>query len=434
MRPAERPFLREFNKSPFIKFPIKDNVSSTAHKISLMIQIQLGGIEHPAEKEFTMIRRQFNTEKSIIFDRIQRLIRCVVDCKADDRDAVAARHALDLARSLSAEFWENSNLQLRQISGIGPAAVRKLVSNDVNSIEKLAGKDTASIERILTKNPPYGRKLLDSLSGFPRLSLISEITGKAPNRQGQNPKVNVRAIIKYLNLKIPVWMGKKPSLTLMAETTDGFLIHFWRGNIIKLEKGNFEVKFAVELSGPNEEIRCWVACDDIVGTVRSCFLKHDIPGSAFTRRAIPKDISKEEEHSSAIGLQRKTLNSPDEFGGDELDDDDLLAAVKTAEKTEIGYESDGFVDIDDFDNVPATQLRNKEREARISDSVQMENGKWTCNHPCRGDQVLKNGQQCKHKCCRDGLDKPAKPRKQVDLTSSLLPRGSMTNKASSHLA
>jgi ATP-dependent DNA helicase HFM1/MER3 len=237
MRPAERPFLREFNKSPFIKFPIKDNVSSTAHKISLMIQIQLGGIEHPAEKEFTMIRRQFNTEKSIIFDRIQRLIRCVVDCKADDRDAVAARHALDLARSLSAEFWENSNLQLRQISGIGPAAVRKLVSNDVNSIEKLAGKDTASIERILTKNPPYGRKLLDSLSGFPRLSLISEITGKAPNRQGQNPKVNVRAIIKYLNFKIPVWMGKKPSLTLMAETTDGFLIHFWRGNIIKLERG-----------------------------------------------------------------------------------------------------------------------------------------------------------------------------------------------------
>jgi ATP-dependent DNA helicase HFM1/MER3 len=351
----------------------------------------------------------------------------------DDRDAVAARHALDLARSLSAGFWETSNLQLRQISGIGPAALRKLVNNDITSVEKLTGKDTASIERILTKNPPFGRKLLDSLVGFPCLSLASEITGRAPNRQGQNPRVNVRAVIKYLNARIPVWMGKKPSLTLIAGTTDGSLVHFWRGSITKLEKGDFEVKFTVKLSAPGEEIRCWVACDSIVGTARSCLLKNDIPASAFPRPSPPKDISKEDEYSSSVNLRNKTLDSPDEFGGDELDDDDFLAAVKTAEKAEIGYESDGFADIDDFDNVPATQPTNrKKRESKVSNSVQMASGKWTCNHPCRGDQLLKNGQQCKHKCCRDGLDKPAKPRKKVGPTTSI-PEHSVTNKASSHV-
>src|SRR5450756_535314 len=181
MKPQERPFLREFNKSPFIKYPIKETVSTTAHKISLMIQIQLGGIDHPTDNDFAVVRRQFLTGKGIIFDRIHRLIRCVIDCKAFDCDAVSTRHALDLARSLIAEFWENSNLQLRQIPQVGPAAVRKLVSNDINSIEKLMQKDTSTIERIMSKNPPYGRKTKDILMGFPNLSVGSEIVGRAPS-------------------------------------------------------------------------------------------------------------------------------------------------------------------------------------------------------------------------------------------------------------
>src|SRR5271169_5614576 len=102
MKPSERVCLREFNKSPFIKFPIKENISTSAHKISLMIQVQLGRIDTPTSKEFLVIRRQFGVDTSIIFDRIQRLIRCVIDCKAGDRDAISTRHAADLARSLSA--------------------------------------------------------------------------------------------------------------------------------------------------------------------------------------------------------------------------------------------------------------------------------------------------------------------------------------------
>ncbi|KAE9373450.1 P-loop containing nucleoside triphosphate hydrolase protein [Stipitochalara longipes BDJ] len=413
MKPQERSFLREFNKSPFIKYPIKETVSTTAHKISLMIQIQLGGIDHPTDKDFTAVRRQFMTDKGIIFDRIHRLIRCVIDCKAFDCDSVSTRHALDLARSLVAEYWENSNLQLRQIPQVGPAAVRKLVSNDINSIDKLMLKDTSTIERIMSKNPPYGRKMKDLLMGFPNLNVSLETIGQAPPKPGQNPKVSVKAVLGYKNDKIPVWMGKKPSVTFMAETTDGKLAHFWRGNIMKLEKG-YEVRFHVEISSPDVEIMCWVACEEIVGTIRSCVVKHNLPASAFL---LPPPRAK------ALAQPLTTEKTPhdddeDEFGGGDFEDDDMLAIVKSVEPDEYDYGSDEFEDIDNLEiSKPATRRKEQKQEVFVP-SVQMANGKWTCSHACADGQVLKNGKLCKHRCCHEGLDKPRKEKKVSHAVSS----------------
>lgn len=409
MKPQERAFLRESNKSPFIKYPIHETVSTTAHKISLMIQFQLGGMEQPTDKDFIAIRRQFLIDKCIIFDRIHRLIRCIIDCKAFDCDAISTRHALDLARSFVAEFWENSNLQLRQIPQIGPAAVRKLVSNDINTIEKLMEKDASTIERIMSKNPPYGRKTKDLLIGFPNLDLIPEIIGKLPSKAGQNPRVNVKVVLFYKNEKVPVWKNKKPSLTFTAETTDGKLVHFWRGNIVKLEKG-LEVKFTAELSGPEEEIKCWLACEEIVGTTRSCILKHGLPPSAF-----PALVPRPKMVTKGVTAEKKASNDKtDEFGGDDFEDDDLLAVVKSIEPAEYDYGSDEFEDIDNFGDSKPTNPKKGQKQEGFVPSIQMANGKWTCSHPCADGKLLKNGKLCKHRCCHEGLDKPRKMKKTSD--------------------
>ena len=404
MKPNERSSLREFNKSPFIKFPIKENITTTAHKISLIIQVQLGGIDLPTDKDFNVIRRQFNMEKNIIFERVQRLIRCIVDCKAYDCDAIATRHALDLARSLSAEFWENSNLQLRQIPQIGPAAVRKLVTSDVNSVEKLASLDTATIERIMGKNPPFGRKTLDNLAGLPRLTLASEIMGKPITKAGQNPKVNVRAVLGFQNAKVPMWNGSRPSLTFMAETTGGTMVNFWRGNIYKLDKG-FDLKFCVELSNPDDRISCHIACDEIVGTLRSLTLDPDVPASLF-----PPARLKQTTLPMLITKVKDNNVEGDEFGTDGIEDDELLAALGKVEAPKSDCGSDGFTDVDNYGEVPEGVDSEKDR-TEPTDSVQMENGKWTCNHHCGGGKLLRNGNTCKHVCCKEGLDKRPGPRR-----------------------
>ncbi|KAI9052221.1 hypothetical protein LZ554_003579 [Drepanopeziza brunnea f. sp. 'monogermtubi'] len=430
MKPAERPILREFNKSPFIKFPIKEIITTTPHKVSLLIQVQLGGIDYPTDKGFIAVKRQFGTDKSIIFERIQRLIRCVIDCKAHDGDSISTRHALDLARSLSAEFWEYSNLQLRQIPQIGPVATRKLVSNNIHSVEELENLDTGSIERIISKNPPFGKKTRDSIAGFPRLRVAAEIVGRVLVKQNKTPRVHVKARMWYSNAQIPVWQGKRPSLTFMAETTDGKIFHFWRGNVSKLEK-DFNIKFSVDLLSPDVNIKCWIACDEIVGTVKSFILKHEIPSSEFPPASAPEGASKETQPSH----ERAPLKDADEFGNDDVEDDDMLAAVTGVdtspprvetqpqadrEKND-GYGSEDFIDIEEAEmlskaaTVEKTKKNKVTKEPEFHEPFQMANGKWTCNHICRDGKLLKNGKSCKHLCCREGLDKPRKAKRKASL-------------------
>ncbi|KAF4626366.1 hypothetical protein G7Y89_g11796 [Cudoniella acicularis] len=407
MKPKERPCLRETNKSPFIKFPIKDNVSTTAHKVSLLIQAQLGGVEHPSDKDFAGLKRQFNTEKTIIFDRIQRLVRCVVDFKAANCDAVSTRHALDLARSLSAGFWENSNLQIQQIPQIGPVAVRKFVTSNINSVDKLVSLDSANIERIMSRNPPFGKNMQQVLAGFPLITLTSEIIGRVSMKSGQKPKVNVKVSLGFANAKVPVWNSRRPSLTFMAETSDGVLVHFWRSSIQKLEKG-IELKFTADLANPSDEIKCYIACDDIVGTIRSNVLKPEIPSSDFPKPHSTKE--NEKQKSSSTG--NSASGGGDEFGGDDIEDEEMLQAIQSIEK-DVDDNPDAFADVDEyFDQKETLHAPNSKNNkiAQAVDSIQMANGKWTCFHQCRGGKPLKNGQLCKHKCCHEGLDKRPKAR------------------------
>lgn len=407
MKPNERPVLREFNRSPFIKYPIKEAVTTTAHKVSLIIQVQLGGIELPNEKDFNFIKRQFMVDKSVIFERVQRLMRCVIECKAFDEDAIATRHAVDLTRSMSAGFWEYSNLQLRQIPQIGLATVRKLVSANINSIEKLDDKDAAGIERIMSKNPPFGKKIKDCLAAFPRLELKTEIVGKLPFKQGKKPNVTVRAILGYRGTKTPAWNNVKPSLTFMTETSGGRLVHFWRGNISKLDKG-YELRFAVELSSVDEQIKSWISCDELVGTVKTSTLKHSIPASQFPSQDTLEEL-KSHELSEAI---KKKPSACDEFGGDEISDDEMIAAAKSIEKGDTDYDSDGFADIDDLEALTKPK-RVRELKKGKFETERMSNGKFACQHTCRDGQLLKNGKQCKHKCCSEGLEKPPVRKRNV---------------------
>ncbi|KHJ30809.1 putative meiotic helicase [Erysiphe necator] len=392
MKPAERTCLKKLNQSPFVKFPINESVITSAHKVFLIIQIQLGGVQCPDEKEFGVFRRQFLIDKRIIFERIHRLIRCVIDCKAFDRDAVSTRNALDLARGLSAEYWEKSNLQLRQVPQIGPVAHRKLCHANINTVEKFGALDTASIERILSKNPPYGKKMKDILASFPRLKISATIIKKILMGIKNKPQIHMRAILNYENDNVPIWNHRKPAVVFIAESSGGELSHIWRGNINNLEKG-YELKFTVTLSRVEEEIRCWVACEDIVGTLKYCVLQHGIPATCFP--------------PATSGIEAQNKNRPkdeifdnsDEFGIDELGDEEVLALATSIEKPVYEHQSDDFTDVNLFDSDTQSIMSNP-RNVQMNynfkepvESTRMKNGKWTCQHDCRNGGLRKNGQR-----------------------------------------
>ncbi|KAL8710415.1 MAG: hypothetical protein Q9220_005016 [cf. Caloplaca sp. 1 TL-2023] len=187
-RATEKRLLKEINVANGIKYPIKVDIALPQHKRSLILQAELGGVEFPADEQYAKIKRQYQQDKTIIFNHINRLVRCVIDCQIHLEDAVAVRHALELARSFAARVWDNSPHQLKQITSIGPAAVRRLAMGGINSIESVEAAEPHKIEMLMSKNPPFGSRIIAGLGGFPKLRVSVKATGKGIDKPPKAPK------------------------------------------------------------------------------------------------------------------------------------------------------------------------------------------------------------------------------------------------------
>lgn len=130
-------------------------------------------VELPNEARYQKYRIPLFQDKTVVFNHCHRIIRCIIDCKLHTKDAVAAKAALEIARSLKGKAWENSPGQLRQIEGLGPVAIKKLVNSGVRSLDTLADLEPHKIETTLSRNPPFGTNVVKMARAIPRLRVIS---------------------------------------------------------------------------------------------------------------------------------------------------------------------------------------------------------------------------------------------------------------------
>lgn len=112
----------------------------------------------------------------------------------------------------------------------------------------------------MSRNPPFGQKIVRNLKQFPRLVLNVDI----PKREGDRGLI-VRALLGCSNLEVPAWKGAVPWVSLAAETTDGRLVFFWRGRAGGLMSVK-ELVFRVE-AVLGQTVFVWAACEEIAGTV-----------------------------------------------------------------------------------------------------------------------------------------------------------------------
>ena len=214
------------------------------HKRSLIIQSELGGVDFPTDEQYVKHKRQFFQDKVALLSASHRLICCVIDCQIKLRDAITVRHALELARSFGARVWDNSPLQMRQIAQIGLVAIRKLSMGGINSIEALEAAEPHQIEMLMSKNPPFGNRLLANLKDFPKLRVSVKMMGKVRYilasrghslnifqdiRQGWPATIKIKAECGFMNDSVPMFFHRKPIyVCLLTERSDGFLIDFRR--------------------------------------------------------------------------------------------------------------------------------------------------------------------------------------------------------------
>ncbi|KAK2865060.1 hypothetical protein FQN49_003950 [Arthroderma sp. PD_2] len=418
LKPGEKSLYKEINKGSGVKFPIKTDINLSAHKITLLIQSELGAVEMPSNEQYQKHRLSFQQDKRMVFVHINRIIRCIIDCQLARGDSVGARHALDLSRSLAAKAWDDSALQLKQIDQIGVVAVRKLANAGITNIEALEAAEPMRIETLLSRNPPFGMKLLARVAEFPKPRVSLKEVGK-DIRPGKTPRVKFRADIGFINEKTPVYFQKKQVyVCFLAEVSDGRIVDFRRFHANKLQKGQ-QILLTAEITNPFQTITCTVMCDEIAGTMRQAELQPTLPKSPFAscrgtmehnssavNRLPTKDLGKANANVLlATSCQQKDI---DELSDDPLNYSDFLP--------------EDFDDIpDDRTNdfvtagsiqrsIPAKVKKTISRgnSSVTSETVQLDNGKWACNHRCKDKSA------CKHLCCREGTDHPPKPNKRQE--------------------
>ena len=407
---------KDLNGDVGIRFPIKVDIAQNPHKVSLLIQSELGGSVFPSQEKWKKHKTQFNIDKNMVFSHVNRLIRCIVDCQLHMDDAVSVRHSLELARSLAAGVWDNSPFQMKQIDMIGEAGVRKLAQAGINSVETLQNTEPHRIEYVLGRHPPFGQKVLAKAVEFPTLHVSVKQMGKECS-PGRWVKIKFKADIGFVNEKIPLVFRKKAVyVCFMAETSDGQLIDFRRFAAKKLENGQ-EILLSVQLTKPATSINCHIMCDEVAGTSRRAELAFEhFPASYFPTpepMALQSAVTETKANTAFKGPQ-----DFDDFG--DIDDADLLAAFDNEEGIEVVHDIDKLVE----DSKALEKKPLKRKASKISatheadpapfrEPVQLENGRWTCQHYCK-----EQGKSCKHLCCANGVENPKKPGRKKALKTS----------------
>lgn len=418
LKAGEKALYKEINKANGIKFPIKVDLALHAHKRSLLIQAELGGVEFPANEQYGKHKIQYSQDKNLVFSHLNRLIRCAVDCRLHVQDSVGARHALELARSFSARVWDNSPLQMKQLPQVGQVAIRKLAMGGVNSIEALETTEPHRIETLLSKNPPFGQKLLGCLKDFPKLRVSLKLMGKNL-RQKQSIRCNIKAECGFLNDRPPIVFNRRPIyVCLLVERSDGLLIDFRRISAKKLVNGE-DILMSASLTQHDQYLTSYVMCDEIAGTMRCAELKHDLPSSAFPQPLLqhqntetaPTSENNDQGKMTAIQrlqTRRTSQRVPATFGEDEFLDSDFdeqeFIALTAANEGVDRRNANSGLSSTQSQCKPVQSLKGAINTETWS-PVQLENGRWACNHKCKDKSV------CKHLCCREGVDRAPKPPK-----------------------
>ncbi|CAG8158979.1 unnamed protein product [Penicillium salamii] len=470
LKANEKALYKEINRDTGIRFPINVDLALPTHKVSLLIQSELGAIDFPDAEGLQKHKFTFNQDKGIVFAHVNRLIRCLIDCQIARSDSISICSALELARSLGAKVWDHSPLQMKQLEQIGVVAVRKLAAAGITSIEGLECTEAHQIEVVLSKNPPFGSKLLARLREFPKLWVAVKMIKKDVKFDCVNIHFGVE--LAFMNDKTPTMFQRKPvHVCCLTERSDGHMIDFRR---MRMQNG-LKIELSAQLTSADETILCHVMCDEIAGTSQKAELLPDLPAHAFaTLQKKDTDVHNQMKQinvsidSAATAAISNTkdqvvhstqgfiaINKPgtptaphsrlrretrdvnqgcqdlDDFDGDDLQIDDFLNVQDHRKKTKhschrppLQFDDTDWLSIATSSSSPP-KISTKASKSHVShgedwaaemdrqdeeeyELTRLANGKWACNHKCN-DKT-----SCKHFCCREGLDKPpSKPKKRA---------------------
>lgn len=263
----ERGFFKSINSSGKIRWLVAaSSPGSSWEKVYLLVQMQLAG-----SGEWGNIgknqRRELMNQKKDVFERVNKVVRCVIDIMGLRKDAVGLENGLAILRALEAGVWDEEGRELLQVDGIGPKLGEKLQSRGVPTTKKLAGVDSGHLEMLFGRNPPFGVGMAMRMKQFPLLTMAITPVGRMDGNDGMEV---FKAALGFENKDVPRWKGLLVKVVFwMRAKDDNKLLWFWRGGIGRLA-GGMDLVFGSEVA-TGQEVVGYFSCEEIVGTmVRGC--------------------------------------------------------------------------------------------------------------------------------------------------------------------
>ncbi|BFZ60560.1 ATP-dependent DNA helicase MER3 [Saitoella coloradoensis] len=400
LRQGDKGFYNELNKANGIKSLLKGKVETTAHKIFILVQVELGSVDISGLKEkFQQQITQMGLDRSFVFQHAYRICKCMIDCKLQTKDATAVKNALELSRCLRARCWEGTPMVLRQLRGIGENALKNLINHNIRSFEELETMDPRRIEVMFKRNPPFGTNILNDIAGIPKFGLKLQQTnfagdGLKPSILSMNVEVSV---LNKDNIK-QKWHEINLYADFLAETADGVLLDFRRLPVSKIN-GSRSFVLTVELPKLASAIVCHLVCEDIAGTALKSELQLHIDASKFPTPAEPEvpKVANEDDYDEGAFDFDMDFEHIDNITNAILAGDTTNSQTGAPLRAPAATNSTAVVQTTEYDLVEPERL---------------ENGNYRCAHKC------KDREKCLHMCCKTGTTKPIM--KKVARTSSTM--------------
>jgi ATP-dependent DNA helicase HFM1/MER3 len=250
--------LNLINKNPGIRYPIKGKVSAIEQKISLCLQAVIGGVSLGEGKNRAHTLHQ---DAAVILQQAQRISRGMVAIFLAKRDPISMVNAIRLGRAIQTKLWNDSNLVLRQVDGLGPQLCKLLLNGGIQSFSDLKQMEAHKIELITNRHPPFGSKVLESVQAMPELAMcVKQLNSNEIDKMDWDIEWELTNMGKCITR----YKGQSVNLLLVCGTSDGDLVDLRKYPIYKVQsKERFMIQ--TKFIPPNEKLVVHLICQEIVG-------------------------------------------------------------------------------------------------------------------------------------------------------------------------
>lgn len=363
MKQQNKKLYKSINENPLIMYPIKDkNIDQRSHKVNLIIQFELSGLEFPTFNGAMKGHYDFLIEKMMVFKNVPRILKAAIDVYVEKKDASTLVKMMELSRCIVARTWEKSSQVLKQFDGIGPVYAKQLMMKGIKTMNDAKTKLTRDkLEHFLGLKPGSGAKMMRSIERSPNLDLEIDQVKLTGNKVKFKVKVILKNNLNEVNLRANGCM-----VYISVVTEKGGIVLDFRRLPLKKAIGVKSFTLETELNSPNDHIIVYLNCDELAG--------------------LGKQMKIELVENYVKGLYDKEIVSPEVI---EMNHDDEF--------------SDDFVEEEEDNNEnrgPDISVEKPSNEEIINNGIPLGDlSIIECSHKCPDKSV------CRHYCCKHGIQR-----------------------------